>query len=49
MYGVAGPSPVLALGHIDITKQLMPSLVHDLFKKGVALVLHHVLQVLVSE
>ncbi|XP_040069990.1 uncharacterized protein LOC120842871 [Ixodes scapularis] len=49
MYGVTGPSPMLALGHFDVTKQLMPDLMHDLFEGGVALVLHHVLQGLVSE
>ncbi|XP_040070031.1 uncharacterized protein LOC120842891 [Ixodes scapularis] len=49
MYGVTGPSPMLALGHFDITKQLMPDLMYDLFEGGVALVLHYVLQGLVSE
>ncbi|CAN8015608.1 unnamed protein product, partial [Ixodes persulcatus] len=48
-YGVNGPSAMLALEHFDVTKQLLPDVMHDLFEGGMALVLHHVLQGLVSE
>ncbi|XP_042148673.1 uncharacterized protein LOC121837191 [Ixodes scapularis] len=49
LYGVNGPSPMLALENFDITKQLMPDIMHDMFEGGFAVVLHYTLQGLTSD
>lgn len=48
-YRVNGPSPMLALRDFDVTKQLMPDVMHDMFEGGFAVVLHQVLKGLTSE
>ncbi|XP_040071459.1 uncharacterized protein LOC115308493 [Ixodes scapularis] len=48
-YGVTGPSPMLSLEDFDVTKQLMPDIMHDMFEGGFAVVLHYVLQGLIQE
>ncbi|XP_064462995.1 uncharacterized protein LOC135373883 [Ornithodoros turicata] len=49
LYGVTEPSPLLALNYFDVTAQLPPDLMHDIFEGSLAYVIHHVLQGLVAD
>ncbi|KAM7313614.1 hypothetical protein ISCGN_003467 [Ixodes scapularis] len=48
-YGVSGPYPMIALEAFDVTKKVMPDVMHDMFEGGFAVVLHQVLKGLTSE
>lgn len=49
VYGVTGPSPMGMLGYFDVTSQVAPDLMHDLFEGVLPFVLRHVLRGLISE
>ncbi|XP_064479635.1 uncharacterized protein LOC135392901 [Ornithodoros turicata] len=49
LYGVYSRSPLLDLGYFDVTLQLPPDVMHDLFEGSFAYVMHHVLKGLVDD
>ncbi|XP_040078364.2 uncharacterized protein LOC120850082 [Ixodes scapularis] len=49
LYGVVGPSPISQLTYFDVTMQMAPDVMHDLFEGALAFIIKHVTKGLMDE
>ncbi|CAN7943716.1 unnamed protein product, partial [Ixodes hexagonus] len=49
LHGVTGPSPLATLEYFDVTSQMAPDIIHDLFEGVFAFVIRHVMKRLMSD